>query len=505
MKNTLALIILLLASFYSLKAGDYQKLIEGNKYWDIATQNGASICRYSAFPRRYFFKGDTTIDDKNYRRICFYSFESVDGTNSICPPYIVDTTAISTQILIREDTIQQKVFEYNNSEKKEYLLYDFNLSVGDTLKYALSNTHESGTVVLDSVVVIKTDDGISRRKYYVSRDGNEFSSVGYYIDGIGSDNGPFALPTTIIGEAWNSLMSVSTEEDNIIGFSYPFVSEAFKNNFATSNAIWNTHILSSEGSYRGNQICGINGDTLISDTLYHKVYLLSDTLFADNYNEVYLGGLRKDEKKVWFKPAYWTASNILLYDFGVSVGDTIWHNAYARIVSDGSVTFSKGDNYSIVKYIETLNGTNLSIEYQFNPGQQWNSSFGSTHGLFGSIMDMPLPGDNYKLACFKQNDTVKYISNAKCDNCFCRSSGVDSYLSRSPIVFLYPNPVKDQIELTVQIPYHRILVELFDIEGRRLLLKEMQTDITIPSSLKGFYLLKVTIDNQVQIDKIVIE
>ncbi len=46
--------------------------------------------------------------------------------------------------------------------------------------------------------------------------------------------------------------------------------------FPDSNAIWNINTFNSDGSYKSEILYGIKGDTLINDTLYHKLYLLSE-------------------------------------------------------------------------------------------------------------------------------------------------------------------------------------------------------------------------------------
>lgn len=503
MKKAAVFYFFLCSIIYSLQAEEYKKLIESGKYFDIATQNGISVCRNTTFPKRYFFNGDTIIGGKIYHKVWNYRFKPVDKLNSYCPPYVVDTAAYQTNILLREDTVERKVYRYYSDDKLEYLLFDFNLSVGDTIPYRSPEFTNSEKVMVDSVEFIVTNDGKTRRKFYVSEEYNKFGA--YYIEGIGSDNGPFLLPTIILAEGWHYLMSVSNKKYNIYGATYPFVNEAYNNYFPTSDAIWNTHILGSTGNYHDNQIYGIKGDTMISGNLYHKVYILSDTVVEDSHDNTYLGALLKDDKKVWFKPQTWVGEDILLYDFGVAVRDTIWHNAYARIHSGSSISFMPADNYSIVTYIEPNSETYYYINSGIYPGQKWNSKFGSTHGLFGSIIDMPLPGDKYELACFKHNNTVKYLNNAKCDVCFCKSLGVEMDLLSEQKITISPNPAVDYINLTIDRPYKSLKVELLNVQGQQLLTNQMQTQISIPLHLHGICFVKITVDGNVMVSKLLVK
>jgi hypothetical protein len=110
-------------------------------------------------------------------------------------------------------------------------------------------------------------------------------------------------------------------------------------NFPDSNAIWNVNYINSVGTPTDEMLYGPKGDTLINDTLYSKLYTLSDTTLSDENLHDYIGGFRQDSHKVWFKPAYWSYKDILLYDFSASVGDTVWHNGSAYY---GQPTFEIG-------------------------------------------------------------------------------------------------------------------------------------------------------------------
>jgi len=57
----------------SSRAQEYKPFIESNKYWDIMTTGTPEICipTYLSYDR-YFFLGDTTINDLNYSKLSFH-------------------------------------------------------------------------------------------------------------------------------------------------------------------------------------------------------------------------------------------------------------------------------------------------------------------------------------------------------------------------------------------------------------------------------------------------
>ena len=190
-----------------------------------------------------------------------------------------------------------------------------------------------------------------------------------------------------------------------------------QSNFPDSNAIWNVNYINSVGTPTDEMLYGLKDDTLINDTLYNKLYMLSDTTLSNENLQDYIGCFRQEGQKVWFKPAYWTYSDILLYDFSASVGDTVWHNGVAY----NEYNFAQHQlAYSVIQEIKTENEIKTYSIIRGTDGLSgdWYEGICSNFGLFGSIIQFPLVGDTYKLACFKHNDSVKYQNNLMCNKCF---------------------------------------------------------------------------------------
>lgn len=279
--------------------------------------------------------------------------------------------------------------------------------------------------------------------------------------------------------------------------------------FPDSNAIWNVNYINSDGSPKKEILYGLKRDTVINDTLYNKLYVLSDTTLSDENLQEYIGGFRKEGQKVWFKPAYWAYSDdILLYDFSASEDDTVWHNGGAGYNNLGQITFGSNKyNYSIIQEI-TMEDELLTYSIKGDKFDNfWYEGIGSIFGLFGSIIGFPLIGDTYNLACFKHNDTVKYQNNLMCNNCFCNGiTGIEEEKNNTDFINIFPNPAQNLLTIEVQKPYSKIVVEIIDEKGSIIYKKKsLDSPITLNDSIHGIYFVKLSVDNETITKKLIIE
>jgi hypothetical protein len=277
--------------------------------------------------------------------------------------------------------------------------------------------------------------------------------------------------------------------------------------FPDSNAIWNVNYINSVGTPTDEMLYGLKGDTLINDTIYNKLYTLSDTTLSVENLQDYIGCFRLEGQKVWFKPAYWSYQDILLYDFSASVGDTVWHNGGAYY---GQPTFEIGYIYSIIQEIEGNGLRTYKVQRGGENGGltcEWYEGIGSNFGLFGSIIQFPLVGDTYNLACFKHNDTVKYQSNLMCNKCFCSGlTGIEEEKNNTVWINIFPNPAQNSLTIDVQKPYSKIIVEIIDEKGGVIYKKEsLDSPIALNDLIHGIYFVKLLVDNETITRKIIIE
>jgi len=266
-----------------------------------------------------------------------------------------------------------------------------------------------------------------------------------------------------------------------------------QNEFPTSNAMWN------ESSYKNGiktleMPFGLLGDITINDTIYSKLYGFLDTILSEENIKMYIGALRNEGQKVFFRPSGWTHPDILLYDFDVSIGDTVWHNA----TMDGFNT----NAFSIINSI-TIDENNRKIyevSRSFGTFNYWIEGIGSDEGILRSLYtDFPLNGDsyNYNLNCFKHNDAVKYINNYDCNKCFCFLL-IDILEEETDfgLINIYPNPTNYKLQITnykLQITNYKL--QILDILGREVfsdkITNENTHEMDISFLQNGVYFLKI--------------
>ena len=167
-------------------AQDYHPLIRQNTTWDVMRTHAPShsACSVTSGDRRFFDGTTDTIQGIEYAVVKSFSIRSLYPTvaRPFCPPYYVDTNQIHTNpwILLREDSVNRKVYVFDNFNNQEYLLYDFNLSPGDTLHSEYSDV--LGPVIVNSIGYVVLKNGSIRKKYFLN---NHHS----YIESIGGQRG----------------------------------------------------------------------------------------------------------------------------------------------------------------------------------------------------------------------------------------------------------------------------------------------------------------------------
>lgn len=199
--------IFLIISFLSslIVQAQYYPMLKENKYWDQLNFYFPSICQYVSGGRCYLC-GDTVINSISYKKICDYPILSSIGT-PFCPPYYVSLSGnLQPDYFIREDTIARKVYFLSTiNNEPEYLLYDFNLSIGDTL----DTEYDLGlTLVLDTIENVTLFNGNVRRKF-------DFGNNMFYIEEIGGRQGLFMPLPEGIGSG--SILICVNDSMNIYG------------------------------------------------------------------------------------------------------------------------------------------------------------------------------------------------------------------------------------------------------------------------------------------------
>jgi hypothetical protein len=162
-----ALIYLFLSVSLNLHSQTYMPLLDTTTIWTVEYNDYVSLPPES-WQVQYNFEKDTLIDLINYKYF---------GNNAI----------------LREDTINRKVYLRENSLNHECLLYDFNAKKGDTIEVC------NFQILIDSVSTVKICNGHERKIFYYQGK--------YYIEGIGSNLG-FLETIELIGPPITSLNCV---------------------------------------------------------------------------------------------------------------------------------------------------------------------------------------------------------------------------------------------------------------------------------------------------------
>lgn len=292
--------------------------------------------------------------------------------------------------------------------------------------------------------------------------------------------------------------------------------------FPVSNAIWNINTVGSNGDPTGEIIYGLKGDTLINDTIYHKLYLLADTTLENENLQNYLGAFREADQKIWFRPKYGNITEFLLYDFTKGIGDTIWHNVSLEIGYDNrqpvlifntnsyfiSIVLDRYFAGDIEKYSIVTGLYDIEYGFLWSTFHEWIPGIGSTIGIFWQHYIPPLVNPNLNnLACFKQNDTVKYVHNLMCSKCFCSGgNGIVDMENRTDWVAVFPNPAKNTLSIKVDRPYSKVKVEILDEKGCAVYSKNsLENSISIATLQRGIYFVRVEIDGEIATKKVIKE
>lgn len=276
--------------------------------------------------------------------------------------------------------------------------------------------------------------------------------------------------------------------------------------FPDSGAVWNNanYVYSLQDTVYSQY--GIIGDTSFSLIPYHKLYLLNDTSL-DPTNATYIGALREQSKKIFFRYVY-CQEEILLYDFTKQVGDSI-HSLFSEneIWSCDSITPYDG----VIANIDSIliNGSYRKV-YHIDPWYpDWIEGIGSLAGLLNPIAPQITGFDTWELVCFKKDGDVLYL-NPNFNTCFPLIVGItDNSMTSNSGIRIYPNPLTDISSIDF-IGNKYTYMTFYNISGQILIRFEISNKKSIKlnridfNSGLIFYKIETT-DGQFMTGKILIE
>ncbi len=207
-----------------------------------------------------------------------------------------------------------KVYIYNQQTKNTVQVMDFTLKVGDTYRQTLTGDPNDGywdfvvTAVKDTVIATSVDKTPRRCLYLSWSDSKETDDV--WIEGIGSlYGGVQGAYGRVKAGAISMLRICKADEQTLYEAYHPFLKEGKTWNYQEYyHNLWDDEQWTKDVSYV------INGTTEIDGKTYYKMYRISEE------GSKYYCALREEDRKVWQYTS--DDGDQLLYDFGMSVGDS---------------------------------------------------------------------------------------------------------------------------------------------------------------------------------------
>lgn len=167
--------------FVSLIAQNYTPFSDSTSYWTVFKTDSITLMNYKVYYK--IENKDTIIGQFTYRQL-----HLTDSFNNI-------NQSIGA---IRNDSVNKKVFYYDYNLNIDTLLYDFNLSIGDTLRKTFIHSL-SDTLVVDSINSINLN-GNNHKVYFLKWSSYPFKIHYSIIEGIGSTYGLFEK---MFGQEWH--------------------------------------------------------------------------------------------------------------------------------------------------------------------------------------------------------------------------------------------------------------------------------------------------------------
>lgn len=174
----------------SSHAQTYPPLLEENKTWDVFYWGNPMFdpsCPFIFYcsGQQFYINGDTIINDLHYKIIRTNYIGSVNESGFFLWPFqLYESTTISG--FMREDTVTKQIYSIYPSYygDEEYLAYDFNMEVGDTLVVSYM---DNALAILTAIVDY---DGVRKQFFFDILYGWGEGEY-YYIEGFGGDSGLF--------------------------------------------------------------------------------------------------------------------------------------------------------------------------------------------------------------------------------------------------------------------------------------------------------------------------
>jgi hypothetical protein len=282
--------------------------------------------------------------------------------------------------------------------------------------------------------------------------------------------------------------------------------------FPTDNAKWVTvfenYYTTPTRIYSVSEIR--ENDTIINGINYSMIYTDKDTGST-------WCAFREENKRIYFLFPDKNNEEILMYDFNLEVGDTMFY--YFEDI------FETTQHHKVVTAIDTIRLVNGEIRHKWtlSPFSPWGENYSAIRdiwvdgigsidwqGLFNPLVTFKYTnGDDYHLGLFCHNDTTLFY-NPSCPyfdifGCYLAIS-IENFEAISDNISIYPNPTQNQV--TIDFGEQKIKeIEMINLVGK--VLKQIEIHdynhsiVDISDISAGIYLLKFTTAESVITKKII--
>jgi len=384
---------------------NYNKLIDTNKVWNFVGCYGPPPY-YTTF---YKFKQDTSITGTPYYRLLY-------STDSVVWHY-------ENMALLREDTINRKVYILSNNT--EGLLYDFDLSVGDSV--IVFNTGCLGgasiTMHLQTIDSVLMQNQTYRKRFH-------FNYLNYqWIEGIGSPAGLLHPGCFLTG---NCEQLVCYYENNNFEYVNPPYNQCFFSHpddyfkYVDTNKLWNYSNTYAMPPPYYTTLFRFKKDTLINTTMY---FIAESTMDSVNWQQ-WDYFFRQAGKKVY---VLHNGAESLVYDFNAMPGDTlhIFHDDMGDPSLCPDTCLIKIMGIDLVN-IDGLYRKRTYFQYLNCPNSDdyWIEGIGYRSNILKECFQI-IGNPILKMVCYYENDSLKYI-NPEYGSCY--SIFVNTEDTKTPII-----------------------------------------------------------------------
>lgn len=196
--------LFLLAFNQSFSQTYHPMLVEGRRW--INMYHDLSICQaYIGY--EISIGGDTVVQGTTYKKMQYCTIVSLCQCPYYCTPYAVNLNNCSVgNMLLREDSLQQKVYQYSLIDSTETLAYDFDVQPGDTLTIC------GDPVEITAINNVVLDNGEVRREFQT----NQLR----YIESLGGTSGLLHSLLISVSGGWTSLECVRDSNSLLYGYCW---------------------------------------------------------------------------------------------------------------------------------------------------------------------------------------------------------------------------------------------------------------------------------------------